>query len=167
MKQLDDLQQWFQGLQARERHLVLTAAVVIIVTLCYLVLWEPLHKSKSDQISRLQSQLEIISWMQTASAEIKALRASGTTAKQANNSQPVSLLVEKSAAASGLKQYLSKLESTSNKGARVKIDAASFDQLVLWLNNLQTQYGISVTTANIDRHSTPGTVNARLTLNRD
>jgi general secretion pathway protein M len=167
MKQLEDLQQWFQGLQARERNLVLAATVVMVATLFYIAIWEPLHNSLADETSRHQSQLEILNWMQNASAEVKALKASGSTARQVNTSQPVSLVIEKSATSSGLKPFITKLESTSDKGARIKIDAASFDQLVLWLNNLQTQYGISVISANLDRHSKPGTINARLTLNRN
>ena len=167
MKQLDDIQQWFLSLHARERHLVLAASAVVFLTLFYLAVWEPLHKSLAAETSRQQTQLEILDWMQNASAEVKALQAAGNTARQPASNQPVSLLVEKSAATSGLKQYITKLESTSNKGARVIIDAASFDQMVLWLNNLQTQYGISVTSANLDRHTKPGTINARLTLNRN
>ena len=167
MKQLEELQQWFQGLQARERNLVLAAAVVMVLTLFYLAIWEPLHNSLADETSRHKSQLEILSWMQNASAEVKALKASGTSARQVNTNQPVTLVVETSATSSGLKPFITKLESTSDKGARVMIDAASFDQLVLWLNNLQTQYGISVISANLDRHSKPGTINGRLTLNRN
>ena len=167
MKQLNDLQQWFQSLHVRERNLVLAASVVMVLTLFYIAVWEPLHNSLADETSRHQSQLEILSWMQNASAEVKALKASGTSVRKPNTNQPVSLLVEKSSTSSGLKPFITKLESTSDKGARIKIDAASFDQLILWLNNLQTQYGISVTSAKLERHSKPGTVNARLTLNRN
>jgi len=76
-------------------------------------------------------------------------------------------LVETSAATAGLKPYLTKLESTSDKGARVTIDAASFDQVLLWLNTLQTQYGISVSSASLERDDKAGAVNARMTLDRD
>ncbi len=166
MKQLDDIQQWYQSLHTRERYLVLSAAAVIIITLLYLSVWEPLHKGVEKQTQRYQNQLNILSWMQNASAEARALRASDSASKRLNSSQPVTLLVEKSAQSAGLKKYISKLESTSDKGARVTIAAASFDQMLLWLNTLQSQYGITVSSANLDRNSKPGTVNARLTLKR-
>jgi general secretion pathway protein M len=105
--------------------------------------------------------------MQNAAKEVKVLKASGSPSKKINSTQPVTLVVEQSAATAGIKPYLSRLESTSDKGARVTIDAASFDQLLLWLNTLQTQYGINVTSANLDRDDKPGTVNARMTLKRD
>ena len=166
MKQLNDIQQWYQGLQQRERYLVLSAAVVIIITLLYISIWEPIHKGVEEQTQRYQNQLKILSWMQNASAEARALRASGTPSKRLNSSQPVTLLVERSAQSAGLRKYVSKLESTSDKGARVTIAAASFDQMLLWLNTLQSQYGITVSSASLDRENKPGTVNARLTLNR-
>jgi len=167
MKQLEEIRNWYQGLQQRERQLVLAATVVIAVTLSYLIIWEPVHKSIEEQTQKYQSQTGILQWMQNAATEVNALRASGGANKRTGGNQPVTLLVENSASSAGLKPYLSKLESTSDKGARVTIDAASFDQLLIWLNNLQTQYGISVTSANLDRDDKPGAVNARMTLNRE
>jgi len=167
MKQLEDIQHWYQGLQQRERQLVLTASVVIVITLLYLTIWEPIHKGIEDQTQKYQTQADILDWMQAAAIEVRTLKVSGAAKRSTNSSQPVTLLVENSAATAGLKPYLRKLESTSDKGARVTIDAASFDQVLLWLNTLQTQYGISVSSANLDRDDKAGAVNARMTLNRD
>jgi len=167
MKQLEEIQNWYQGLQQRERQLVLAASAVIVITLLYLTIWEPIHKGVEDQTQKYQTQVEILDWMQAAATEVRALKASGATKKRTNNSQPVTLLVEKSATTAGLKPYLRKLESTTDKGARVTIDDASFDQVLLWLNTLQIQYGISVSSANLDRADKAGAINARMTLNRD
>lgn len=167
MKQLEELQHWYHGLQQRERQLVLAASAVIIVTLLYLIIWEPIVKGVDDQALKYQTQAEILDWMQAAAAEVSTLKASGAAKRTTNSSQPVSLLVEKSIATAGLKPYLRKLESTTDKGARITIDAASFDQVLLWLSTLQTQYGITVTSANLDRDDKAGAVNVRMTLNRN
>lgn len=167
MKQLEDIQNWYHGLQQRERQLVLAASVVVIVTIFYLVVWEPIINGVSDQTQKYQSQVDILEWMQGAATEVRSLKATGASKRRSNSNQPVSLLVEQSASTAGLKPYVTKLESTSDKGARVTIDAASFDQILLWLNTLQTRYGISVSSANLDRDDKPGAVNARITLGRD
>jgi general secretion pathway protein M len=167
MKQLEDIQHWYRGLQQRERQLVLAASAVIVITLLYLTIWEPIHKGVEVQTQKYQTQTDILDWMQTAAIEVRTLQASGAARRTTNSSQPVSLLVEKSATTAGLKPYLRKLESTSDKGARVTIDDASFDQVLLWLSTLQTQYGISVSSANIDRADKAGAINARMTLDRD
>ncbi len=167
MKQLEEIQNWYHGLQQRERQLVLAASVVVLITLLYLAIWEPIHKGLSDETQRYQSQIDILDWMQSAATEVRALNATGATRRVTSTSQPVTLVVEQSAATAGLKPYIRKLESTSDKGARITIDEASFDQMLLWLNTLQMQYGIGVSSANIDRGEKPGAVNARLTLSRD
>jgi general secretion pathway protein M len=167
MKQLEDIQHWYRGLQQRERQLVLAASAVIVITLLYLTIWEPIHKGVEVQTQKYQTQTDILDWMQTAAIEVMTLKTSGAARRTSNSSQPVSLLVEKSAATAGLKPYLRKLESTSDKGARVTINDASFDQILLWLSTLQTQYGISVSSANIDRADKAGAIDARMTLDRD
>ncbi len=167
MKQLEDIQHWYQGLQQRERQLVLAASAVIVITLLYLIIWEPIHTGVEVQTQKHHTQLEILDWMQTAATEVRTLQASGATKRRINSSQPVSLLVEKSATTAGLKPFLTKLESTSDKGARVTIDDASFDQVLLWLSTLQTQYGISVSSANLDRADKAGAIKARMTLDRE
>jgi general secretion pathway protein M len=167
MKQLEDIQNWYQGLQQRERQLVLAASAVIVITLLYLTVWEPIHQGIEEQTQKYQTQVDILDWMQTAATEVRTLRASGSTNRRVDSSQPVTLMIEKSAATAGLKPYLSKLESTSDKGARVTFEDVSFDQLLLWLDTLQTRYGISVSSANLDRADKAGAVKARMTLNRD
>jgi general secretion pathway protein M len=168
MRQLQNLHDWYHGLQQRERQLVVAASVVIAATLFYLVIWEPIHKNIAEQSQKYQSQVGILEWMQNAANEVRLLKTTGSSnRKKASSNQAVTLLVEQSATLAGIKPFLTKLESTSDKGARVTIDAASFDQLLLWLNTLQIQYGISVTSANLDRDDKPGTVNVRMTLKRD
>lgn len=167
MKQLEEIRNWYHGLQQRERQLVLATSALIIVTLLYLIIWEPIFNGLSDQAQKHQTQLDILEWMQDAAVEVRALKATGVTKRRANSNQPASLLVEQSATAAGLKPYLTKLESTSDKGVRVTMDTASFDQMLLWLNTLQTQYGITVSSANLDRDDKPGAVNIRMTLSRD
>jgi general secretion pathway protein M len=166
MKQLEEIRNWYHGLQQRERQLVLAASVVVITTLLYLVIWEPIHKGLGEQTEKHQTQVDILEWMQTASTEVRALKATGAAKRRISSTQPVTLVVEQSAATAGLKPYVRKLESTSDKGARITIDEASFDQILLWLNTLQVQHGISVSSANFDRVDKPGAVNVRMTLSR-
>lgn len=166
MKQhLETLNLWYNGLPQREKLLVIITAIFLAVTLFYLVVWEPIHKGLEKQQQQYNSQLGIISWMQDASTEVKKLKRSGAKTISSGN-QPVSLIIDKSAKISGLKNNLGKLESSGKEGARVTLDMASFNQMLIWLNNLEVQHGVTVTSANIERNEKPGTVNARLTFSR-
>lgn len=165
MKQLEPLQQWYNGLESRERSLVIAATITIIITLFYLVIWEPIHQGLADQRQQYETQNNIHAWMQQAAQEVKTLKAGGSRAIKPSN-QPVSIIIEQSASNAGLKNNLSKLDASGSTGARVKLDDVSFDQMLIWLNTLEQHHAIVVDSADIDRADKPGTVSARLSLNR-
>ena len=163
-QQLDLLNSWYSSLPTRDRNLFLAIIVLLVVTLFYLVVWEPIHQGRDLQQQKLKSQQEIHSWMQSAASEVSTLQRSGT--RKVDNKQPLALILENSSKISGLKQSINKIESSGKNGAQVKIDSASFDQLLIWLNTLEQQYGVTITTASIDRNDTAGTISARLSFEK-
>lgn len=165
MNQFDALKQWYNSLQERERLMVASAAILLVVTLFYVSVWEPLHQGLNDAQQEYQGNLKNLQWMQQSAAEVRALKASGSRVRSAGN-QPVTMVVEQVASNSAIKPNLSKLESADKDGARVVLDGASFDQMLIWLNTLEQNHGISVSSGNIERSDKPGTVNARLSLNK-
>lgn len=164
-QQLDALTVWYASLQPREKLLVMLTSAVMVVTLFYLLIWEPVYQGLEQEQQKYETHRNVLAWMQTASIEAKTLKQTGAR-PATNTNQPVSLVVEQSAASAGLKKYLGKLESSGKEGARVTIDTASFDQILIWLNTLQQKHGIIVTSASIERTDKPGTVSARLSFNR-
>lgn len=164
-QQLETLVLWYNSLPQRERIIVIAASIFIVITLFYLIVWEPIFQGLEKQQQQYKSQQSIVSWMQEASAEVKILKRSGARTITSNN-QPVSLIIEQSAKISGLQNSLGKLESSGKEGARVTLDAASFNQMLVWLNNLEKQHGVTVTSASIERNEKSGTVNARLSFSR-
>jgi general secretion pathway protein M len=156
---------WHQGLPQRDKILVNATSIIVIVTLFYLLVWEPVHHGLEQQRQQYESQQNIVRWMQDAATEVKALKRSGAKAVTTSN-QPVSLLIEKTAMVSGLKDNFGKLESSGNDGARVTLNTAPFNQILIWLNNLEKQHGISITSANIERAKETGTIDARLSFSR-
>lgn len=166
MKQhFETLNLWYNSLPQREKLLVIITSAFLAITLFYLVVWEPIYKGLEKQQQQYSTQLGVINWMQKASEEVKTLKRSGAKTINSGN-QPVSLIIDKSAKISGLKNNLGKLESSGKEGARVTLDTASFNQMLIWLNNLEVQHGVTVTSANIERDEQAGTVNARLTFSR-
>lgn len=166
MKQIDQLKIWYDTLQPREQVMVSFTAVIVAITLFFLVIWEPVVNYKSDQLEIQKTRTDNYLWMQEAAAEVKSLKASGTSRKARDTSQPVSLLVERSATVAGLKQFISKIETDANKKVRASLDGVAFNQLLIWLNNLEMNYSIEASSASIDKTEKPGLVDARLTFER-
>jgi general secretion pathway protein M len=132
----------------------------------YLVIWEPVHVSLDTERQKQQTQKEILIWMQQAAAEAESLKASGIKSSIRDKDKPVTLVIEQTIQNAGLKPSVTKIESSGSDGARVTLNEASFNQILVWLNTIATYNGIQVTSANIERASTPGRANARLTLDR-
>lgn len=157
---------WYSSLQQRERMMVILTSVVVIVTLFFLLVWEPIYKGLEQEQQRLQSQQDILVWMQQAEQEVKALRASGVRTNTRNSNAPVSLSIEQTAATSGIRSYLTKTESSGKDSARTSLDGVSFNQMILWINTLERNYGVMASSVNIENTDKPGLVNARITFSR-
>ena len=163
-QQLEIINLWYNSLSLRDKNLLIAISCLLLVTLFYLIVWEPIHQGLDQQQQKFKSQQDIYSWMQSASNEVKTLKRSGT--RKAPSKQPIALTLENSANVSGLKKHISKIESSGKSGARVKIDSASFDQLLVWLNTLEQKHGVAITTASIERNDKAGTISARLSFEK-
>jgi len=162
----DQIKNWHLSLTARDRMMLHFMVAIVSLTLFYLMLWEPIHKGLADEQLKYESQQNTLSWMQQAAAQVRTLKSSGNghQIKQAN--QPITLVLEQSINNAGLKKFIKKIESSGSSGARVKLDQAPFNQILVWLNTINTHNGISVSSATIERGEKPGMVNAKLSFTR-
>jgi len=163
--QLQQIKQWFSSLPSKEQWMVSGTGTLIFITLFYLIIWEPIHTGLNTEQQKRQSQKEVLIWMQNAAVEVKGLRSSGGVTIRDKN-KPATLVIEQTIANAGLKPSVKKIESSGKNGARVTLDAAPFNQIMVWLNTLAKHNGIQVVSANIERADNTGRANARLTLER-
>jgi general secretion pathway protein M len=166
MEQLQQLKQWFDSLPQKEQWMVSGTTALIIITLFYLVVWEPVHLGLRAEQKKQQSQQEILLWMQQAATEVNTQRASGNRATVRDKNKPITLVIEQSIKNAGLRSSVKKIESSGNNSARVSLNEAPFNQVLVWLNTLATHDGINVVSANIERSNIAGRADARLTFER-
>jgi len=166
IQQLQQIKQWFNSLPSKEQWMVSATGLLIVVTLFYLIIWEPVHLGLEAEQQKQQAQKEILLWMQQAAIEARVLRSSGNRSTVRNKNKPATLVIEQTINNAGLKPSVSKIESSGKNGARVVLNDAPFNQILVWLNTLTTHNGIQVVSANIERAKKPGRANARLTLER-
>jgi general secretion pathway protein M len=166
MEKLQQLKQWFYSLPVKEQWMLSGAGALIIATLFFLIVWEPIHLALDEEQHKQQSQKEILLWMQQAAIEAAALRSTGSRSTIRDKNKPTTLVIEQTIQNAGLKPSVNKIESSGNDSARVTLNEASFDQLLVWLNTLATHNGIQAVSASIERASKPGQVNVRLTFER-
>lgn len=161
------MKDWFAALQQREQVFVGTGALVVVIALVYAFVWLPLdtgQKSLAASVSsweRSLAELKTLQSMQLADA--------GTRPRAANNVQltPV-VIVDQTLRARGLDRALKRSQPTTSSGIRVEFENVAFDELVLWLGDLGTQYDMHVTQSSMSTNTeaAPGRINATFTLER-
>ena len=161
------MRNWFDSLEQREQLFVAAGALVVFVTLIYAFVWLPLDKGQ-------QSMSASIATWERSIADLRPL--SGAWPGSQNTGQPTQLnlqqtpvvIIDQSLRARGLDNALKRSQPTTSNGIRVEFENIAFDELVLWLGDLSTQYDMHVTTGSMSatRQAGPGRINATFTLER-
>jgi general secretion pathway protein M len=161
------MRSWFEALAEREKYLVLTAAVFIAFVLFWFGIWTPLDSGQKSAAVRVDN------W-QVALAQLRPLKgqilASGSGQPvQAGQDQPLVVIVDSTLRQRGLYDSLQRSQPTpAGNGIRVEFEGAPFDDLMLWLGDVNRQYGLLVQSGSFSTASgdNPGRVNSTLTLER-
>lgn len=156
---------WFLLLEDREQKFVIAAAIFVVLAVLYAGLWMPLDRSHK----RVTAGVEL--WQQSYD-QLRPLKGrigsnSGPRISQQNLNQPLVVVVDSSLRVRKLNESLQRSQPTGDD-IRVEFENVSFDDLVLWLGDIQNQYALQVKSGSFTAGSSkePGRVNAQLTLGR-
>ena len=156
---------WFMQLAARERHLVIAGATLLMIFLLYLLVWEPLIKHRQELRKTVKEQQVLVEWMQQASRAAAQLHAArGSTVGKLPAGQSLLAVVDQSAKSSGLGAAMKRVEPEGQDIVRVWFEQAKFDELIRWLEGMQLNFGVGVVSIVLERQDQPGLINARVTL---
>ena len=161
------MKDWFTALEQREQIFVAGGAVVVLIAVLYSLVSAPL-----DTGQKALAQ-EVAVW-QRSLAELKPLKgqqpanSGGTTVTAGGNQTPV-VIVDQTLRARGLDRALKRSQPTTSNGIRVEFENVAFDDLVLWLGDLSSQYAMQVSSGSMSTssQSAPGRINATFTLERN
>ena len=155
---------WLYSLESRERMLLAAGVGLLVLFLLYILVWSPLHSGYDSLRSTVDEQRTTALWMQESAQTLTRLKRSSGRAVQGLGGRSLLSVADSTARAGGLGPALKRVEPEGRDSVRVWLDGASFDVLVKWLGTLSTNFGINAETVTLERSSTAGRVNARLTL---
>lgn len=162
---------WFAALAPRERAMVIAAAVVALLGLGYIALWEPLAGGVVRLEQSVQAQRELKQWMQQSAAEVRRLRSSSggaaTSSSPDEGARSLLSVTDETVRQANLGPAVRRIEPDGDTLVRVVLEQASFDDVMIWLGTLQRSYGVSVVDLAVDRQEQVGRVSARITLKRE
>jgi len=87
-------------------------------------------------------------------------------APAAGSNQSLVLVVDRTTRSRGLATYLKRNQPDGDDTIRLRFENAPFDNLVGWLGELETAYGLAAVSADIDAGGEPGRVNCNLVISR-
>jgi type II secretory pathway component PulM len=163
---MQKLRDWFYSLQPRERVLVLSGAVVVLLLAIYFLALAPFYGAVNSRAERVAKKQGDLAWMRSVGGEILALSQSAPSAASLQTNESLVVLIDRSARECGLGSALTGQTPTGENGIRVRLEQAEFDKLIVCLGSLQQSHSVTIESANIDRTAKPGFVNASLVLTR-
>ena len=152
---------YWRGLGARERLVLVTGALVAMLLLLYALLWAPLQRDLVRLRAEVPKQHEQLRWMQAQSGRVRQLRATTTATVPRNG---LLSFVEQSAQSYNIREKIRRVDPEGSNAVRLAIDDVAFNSLLEWLANLQKQGGVRIDNASLEPSAGPGLVNARLLL---
>lgn len=162
------MKDWFQSLETREQQFISVGAVFVIATLIYVLVWAPMQEKQT------QLRKQISTW-ELALADLRPLAAiisGGSSTAQPNSTRPNTttpiIAVDQTLRSRGLERYRQNSQPTSSNGIRVTFENVAFDELMVWLGDIDTQHGLSLQSGSFTTSSSSvsGRINATLALER-
>lgn len=164
MNQLyEQLQSSLQQLAPRERLIVLGGAALLLLVLVYLLAWEPVvdaHRQRADALERAHA-------LATRIEQAAVLVRANGAGSRVDRSTSLLAAVDRTSRSPLLGKPPSRVQPEGDREVKVWIEDVSFDNLLRWLQDLETRYGIAASAAEIERSARPGLVSVRLSLVRE
>lgn len=149
------LAQFWATRTARERAVLLGGAACAALVLLYVALWEPglaARKRLGASLPVMRAQLEE---MRSQRREIVRLRKSSSASAAAGELKP---LLQAAAARSAVGGSIERMDALSAQAVRIAAPAADFDAWLLWVGQLQREFGVRVASASIAATGRSGVV---------
>lgn len=143
----------------RERMLVSVAAVLLVITLIYFMLWKPVTDGIAERESKIESQQKLLQWVRENTGAYLAQKESGLRASS-GATMPGSVTERVTRLASAAKIEVSRMQPQSD-GLLVVIDQVPFNTLLQFVDNLQREAGLTVTHIDATESDAPGVVRVR------
>lgn len=150
---------WYTGRDQREQR-VLRWACVLAPALLLLAALLPLHRAVSSLEQRVASKQRDLAWMNAA----VPLLAGGNGSLDAQQGLSVVAAVGQALAESGLPDATNGTTPIGSNAAKLQLDHASFNNLLVLSRNLADRHALRVEAAAIEALDGAGTVKATLTV---
>ncbi len=156
----------YDQLPRRDQQALTVLAIAVFLGVLYFAIWRPVAGFHDQAVSARANAEELLAWMQANEPALDRLAASdGSSSSSANapeDGRALMALVTRSAGESGLS--LQRFEPSGSDAIRVWLEDVPFAEVAAWLEGLNSDHGVVIDQAAMDKQDEPGIVSVRLTL---
>jgi general secretion pathway protein M len=143
---------WWSSISPREQKLVMIGSVLLLLGMVYWGLVQPMAERASNAAARIQSEKQLLSWVEDKADEIVSLRKAGG---KSASSLPLNQAVSSTTKRFGIE--LVRVQARSEE-LQVWISPVEFNKFVDWVAFLQETHGVSVVFLDLDKGEQPGMI---------
>jgi general secretion pathway protein M len=150
---------WFLRYNPREQLLLLLMAFFLGAYLLYFMVLTPVAAKRDEMAARNNAAVEVLKRVDGMVSEVLRLQNSNEGVSQKRN---LTTLINQSTSALGLP--VSRLQPNSRGEIQVRVENASFDDLLKWLHDMEFNQSLLVREVSITQAGSPGRVNASVRI---
>ena len=160
---IEHIKNAYHHLQDRERRLLSIGSVILALLFIYGFIWSPLSTSVSNYKITLQSQRQLLQYLQRASTKIQQLNASGIHIAS-THSADLLMLAEETLSQQTLSPFLKQVAQPQPNQITLTFENVPFDKLMQWLQTLAMKQGVQVSQLSATKSSVVGAANVTMVL---
>lgn len=161
---LKSLLDQFHSREPREKLLLVSSGLILVVLSVYLFAVQPLFTALSDTRARVEGNAQSLEYMRVAVGEVIALREAGGGGGPVDSQISPLAALDQTFRRMGLAQPTS-IIPVGQEGARIQFSDVEAEQLIRALGEVDKRYGLRISQLNMTRRQ-PGVVSARVTVER-
>jgi type II secretory pathway component PulM len=150
---------WFLQLNQREQMSLLALGLALALYMLYMFIWSPLDSMRESLQVQNQGVAGSLQRVDTMVSEILQLRDSGTPTSSRRN---LTSLINQTT--SRLQLQVTRLQPNSRGEIQVRLENAAFDDVLLWLHEMEYREGLLVREVSITQAGAVGRVNATVRI---
>lgn len=155
---------WWNALAERDRRFLAIGAAVVAALLFWALWFDPLRVARAGLADSVRQAEADLVYMQAAAQRLAALQSGGSASVFERGGRSLLALADASAREAQLANALQRVEPLSSGRVSVWLEAAAFDAVAGWLEQLQQRYGVRAEEFSITRTPGIGQVDARVVL---
>ncbi len=161
------MKDWWETLQARERYMILVAAVLVALSIVYLAIWSPIASSRDEKQKRVEVKRDTVTWMAIKKQEVEHLkRINPNLFNKVNDGRSLLAVVDTGAKQMGIRPAITRIEPKGENNVQIWVEDIAFDYLIVLLGELERRNTIEVADASLNRSDQVGKVTGKVTLVR-